>query len=270
MSLGVLKEIKKDTFELFAFRKDGVDSLGYWRTDLSKIVDLKPLCKNLGLDTSSNFKNPKDLTAPGPQHPIIFSKPANTITGPNESTRLPSKNLVINSLIQKTVIEGELAIIIGSHAKDVKIEHAADYIFGFTTVNDITDKSEFFDCHQYPLTHGKYMDGYLPCASRILVDNSYGNLVTYQDFSNKIIKTSKNDDVIQEQTTGDMIFDIPTLISRITIITLEPGDCIMTGTPVYKIDPPDIYIQAGDVVQVQIEGLQPITSLILEKDQPKH
>ncbi|MDW7675684.1 MAG: fumarylacetoacetate hydrolase family protein [Bacillota bacterium] len=179
-----------------------------------------------------------------PEYPMIFTKVPTTVIGPEEHV------LTHEEITDSLDYEGELAVVIGKQGKGIKASEAMDYVFGYTILNDITARNIQKRHIQYFL--GKSLDTACPMgpyiAHKSLVPNPHKLQIT----------TKVNGEVRQQGCTDQFIFDIPSLISVISAgMTLEPGDIISTGTPAgvgAGFNPPR-FLKAGDVVEIEIEGL---------------
>ena len=168
-----------------------------------------------------------------PESPLIFLKPSSSIIGPEELIIHPDQS-------ERVDYEAELGIIIGKTARNVKLEKAEDYIFGFTCVNDVTARDLQKKDGQW--SRAKGFDTFCPVGPWI---------VTQLNYRDVLVEGILNDKVMQSGRTSQMIFDIPFLISYISsIMTLNPGDLISTGTPA-GIAP----MKPGDKIEVQVEGI---------------
>lgn len=205
----------------------------------------RPL-KNIFCVGKNYIEHVKELEATEelPKYPIFFSKTPTSVIGPE---------MAIDShpgVTRYVDYEGELAVVIGEKAKAVKKEEAENYIFGYTIINDISARDKQKRHGQWFL--GKSLDTFCPMGP-VLVHKS-----ALPDPHNLKLETRVNGEVRQSSNTSMMIFDIPTLIETITAgTTLEPGDIIATGTPSgvgLGFDPPR-FLQVGDVVEVEIEGI---------------
>ncbi|MEG6586903.1 fumarylacetoacetate hydrolase family protein [Dendrosporobacter sp. 1207_IL3150] len=178
-----------------------------------------------------------------PQFPIVFSKAPTAVTGP--------EGIIKNhTAVKRLDYEAELAVIIGKKGKEIKKEEAYDYIFGYTILNDVSARDLQIRHGQWLL--GKSCDTYAPMGPCIVHKSA---LLKAQELD---IECKVNDEIRQSANTSDMIFDIPTLIETISsVITLEPGDIIATGTPSgvgIGFNPPK-YLSSGDVIEIYIEGI---------------
>lgn len=188
-----------------------------------------------------------------PKHPMVFSKTPTTVTGPFDPVLRHAE------FTESLDYEAELAIVIGRKGKGIPKEEAFDYIFGYTVVNDITARDRQSRHKQYLL--GKSLDTSCPMGPAVV----HKSLVP--DPHNLQIQSRVNGEVRQSANTEQFIFDIATMISVISAgTTLEPGDIIATGTPagVGSGFTPPRFLQTGDVVEVEVEGVGLIRNTIVE------
>ena len=168
-----------------------------------------------------------------PSEPLVFSKPPSSVIGPFEP-------IVYPILSQQMDYEGELAVVIGQQVRNVPPEKAHDFILGYTCGNDVTARDLQRRDDQW--TRAKGFDTFCPLGPHIVTDLDPGNLA---------IRTRVNGAIRQSSSTADMVFSVAELIATISqVMTLEPGDVILTGTP-SGVGP----LQPGDVVEVEIEGI---------------
>ena len=181
---------------------------------------------------------------PPPSHPIVFSKPTTSIIGPGQPIELA------NDPTGTTDYEGELAVVIGRPGVRIEADDAWSHVFGYTVVNDVTSR-ELQRRHGQWLI-GKGPDTFCPMGPAIVTRDEI------EDVGSVTVRTRVNDDVRQEAPVADLIFDIPTLIATISsVMTLESGDVIATGTPGgvgAGFDPPR-WLRPGDEVTVTVEGV---------------
>jgi 2-keto-4-pentenoate hydratase/2-oxohepta-3-ene-1,7-dioic acid hydratase in catechol pathway len=179
-----------------------------------------------------------------PEYPVIFTKAPTTVNG-------PYGNIVIDPAVSEQVDwEAELAVIIGRTGKNIREEEALDYVFGYTVLNDVTARDLQAQHKQY--FKGKSIDGYCPMGPWIVTADEI------PDPHQLPIRLRVNGVTKQEGNTNMMIFSIPRTIAVLSIgMTLEPGDIIATGTPSgvgFARNPPE-FLQPGDVVETEIEGI---------------
>jgi 2-keto-4-pentenoate hydratase/2-oxohepta-3-ene-1,7-dioic acid hydratase in catechol pathway len=152
-----------------------------------------------------------------PEHPIIFTKPASSISGRWDDIPLWP------GLEQAVDYEAELAMVIGEGGRQIPREQAMRHVFGYTVVNDVTARDLQRQHKQWFL--GKGIDGFCPMGRWIITADEV-------DVANLRIACRVNGETRQDANTGDPIFDVPMLIETISrSMTLSPGDVIATGTP---------------------------------------
>ena len=184
-------------------------------------------------------------TGDAPKQPLLFLKPSTSVIGPGDAIRIPPGSTNVHH-------EVELAVVIGARgARNVTPEQAAASIFGYTIANDVTERDMQNSDGQW--TRAKGFDSFCPLGPWIETD------LDPQDFADGVsIQTHLNGDLVQDGSTRDLIFDIPTLIAHITsAMTLLPGDVILTGTPA-GVGP----MKPGDEVAVTIEGIGTLTNRV--------
>jgi acylpyruvate hydrolase len=178
-----------------------------------------------------------------PEAPLLFNKLANSLSAHNAPIVLPA-------ISQKVDYEAELAVVIGRRAKRVSEAEALEYIFGYTLIDDVSARDLQFGDGQW--TRGKGLDTFAPLGPFITTRDEIGDVQALK------IEGRLNGEVMQSSNTSKMIFQVAYLVSYLSQgLTLEPGDVIATGTPegvgVFR-DPP-VLLKAGDVFEVEIEGL---------------
>jgi len=188
-----------------------------------------------------------EMGGEAPAEPLMFLKPNTSVVGPGDQVLYPPQS-------ERVDYEGELAVVIGRICRDVPPEQATDVIFGYTIANDVTARDLQKKDGQF--TRAKGFDSFCPLGPWIETD------LDPQHFSDGVaIQTHLNGDLVQDGSTKDMIFDIPTLVAHITsVMTLLPGDVILTGTP-EGIGP----MQPGDEVEVSIAGLGALTNTVVRR-----
>jgi 2-keto-4-pentenoate hydratase/2-oxohepta-3-ene-1,7-dioic acid hydratase in catechol pathway len=184
----------------------------------------------IGLNYSDHAK---ELKMDIPDFPLIFMKPSTTVIGSGDAIILPPQTKELN-------YEGELAVVIKEKVKNVSQNEARYYIAGYTCANDVTARDLQRIDGQW--TRAKSFDTFCPLGPMIVSDIDPKRLA---------IVTRVNGEVRQNSNTINMIFDVFELVSFISeIMTLLPGDVIITGTP-----PGVGAIRVGDVVEVEIGGI---------------
>jgi 2-keto-4-pentenoate hydratase/2-oxohepta-3-ene-1,7-dioic acid hydratase in catechol pathway len=175
-----------------------------------------------------------------PDEPIIFIKPNTTVIGPSDTIVWPEMAPTID-------YEGELAIVIGRVCKEVPVERANDVIFGYTMANDVTSRELQKRDGQW--TRAKGFDTFCPLGPWIETDFVPGN---------QRITTTVNGEIKQDGLLSQMIFKVPEIINFVTsVMTLLPGDVIITGTPA-GIGP----MPEKSSVAISIEGLGQLTNKV--------
>jgi len=168
-----------------------------------------------------------------PEEPLLFLKPNTSVIGPGDAILRPA-------ISERTEFEGELVVVIGRIAKNVKAEDALDYVFGYTVGNDFTARDIQRKDGQW--TRGKGFDTFCPLGPVI---------ETEFDAASARIETRVNGEVRQQAPLTDMIHSVADIIAYASAaFTLLPGDVIMTGTPA-GVGP----VVAGDTIEVEVSGI---------------
>jgi 2-keto-4-pentenoate hydratase/2-oxohepta-3-ene-1,7-dioic acid hydratase in catechol pathway len=177
-----------------------------------------------------------------PKEPLLFLKPPSSLIRSGESILLPAVS-------KQVEFEGEIGVVVGERLRKVSPEQARDAISQLCAANDVTARD--LQKSDVQFTRAKGFDTFCAVGDLGPVPTDLGSLR---------VRTLVNGQVRQDGTSGDMVFDIPTLLSYISgVMTLEPGDLVLTGTPagVGTLAP-------GDVVEVEIAGVSrvsnPVTS----------
>ena len=186
---------------------------------------------------------------PVPKEPIVFTKAISCIQGPNDDVMLPKGSV-------KSDWEVELGIVIGKRASYVSQKEALDYVAGYCTVNDVSER-EFQIELGGTWDKGKGCDTFGPIGPWMVTKDEVPNVQNLKMF------LDVNGQRMQTGTTKTMIFGVTKLVSYVSqFMTLEPGDIITTGTPPgvgmgIKKDgqPAPVYLKKGDVMHLGIEGL---------------
>lgn len=186
-----------------------------------------------------------------PEQPIVFMKANSALNGPNDVIRMPRGST-------DTDWEVELAVIIGKHAQYVSEDAALDYVAGYATFNDVSER-RFQQRMGGQWTKGKSCDTFGPFGPMVVTADEVG------DPQNLRLQSWVNGAPRQDSNTGDMIFPVAHLISYLSqMMSLHPGDVIATGTPEgvgLGMNPPQ-FLKAGDVVEIEVQGLGRQRSLI--------
>jgi acylpyruvate hydrolase len=180
---------------------------------------------------------------PVPEYPAVFSKYPNVVIGPAEA-------IVIPKLTSQVDYEAELAVVIGRWAKHVAESEALDYVAGYTPFNDVSARDYQKRTSQW--TIGKTFDTFGPMGPALVTADEI------PDPHNLNLRLTIGDELLQSSNTRNLIFSVNHLIAYLSaVMTLEPGDLISTGTPggVGAARQPQRFLQPGEVVRVEIEGL---------------
>lgn len=179
-----------------------------------------------------------------PESPVIFSKAVTSVIGPDEPI------VLANDPTGTTDYEGEMAVVIGRRAKNVRRDEALSHVFGWTIVNDVTARD--LQKRHIQWFVGKSPDTFCPMGPCITTRDELG------DIRSSWIRTRVNGDLRQEAPISALVFDVESLIVTLSeVLTLQPGDVIATGTGLgvgIGFDPPR-YLASGDVVEVTIDGI---------------
>lgn len=198
-------------------------------------------------------KHAEEAGMPVPEAPILFMKASSSLCGPFDPIYIPKNST-------QTDWEVELAVVIGKRAKYVTKENAYDYIAGYCIHNDVSERD--FQLRQGgQWTKGKSADHFAPLGPYLVTKEEI------PDPHQLTIWLEVNGGLLQNSNTGDLIFDIPTLVSYVSnYMTLLPGDVISTGTPSgvgMGLKEPR-YLKSGDRVRLGIEGLGESAQLAIQ------
>jgi 2-keto-4-pentenoate hydratase/2-oxohepta-3-ene-1,7-dioic acid hydratase in catechol pathway len=175
--------------------------------------------------------------------PLFFAKFRNSLTGPTSPILLPRVSSQID-------YEGELAVIMGTRCKEVSEQKALQYVAGYTIMNYVSARDLQMQTSQY--IAGKALDTFAPMGPGMVLASAL------PDPQALLLTTRVNGEVVQHASTARMIFSVAAIISFLSsLMTLEPGDIIATGTPSgvgFKRTPP-LFLRDGDVTEVEIEGI---------------
>ena len=186
-------------------------------------------------------------------YPVLFGKFASSLIGARDPILLPPEPKFVD-------YEGELAVIIGKTGRRIAPEDAMGHVLGYAVANDITMRDYQYKTHQW--MQGKAWDASTPLGPVIVTPDEV-------QLDSCGIRTYVNGRLVQDSDLGHLIFSIPTLISTVSeFTTLQPGDVILTGTPGgvgYRRDP-QLALQAGDTVVVDIDGVGRIESAVVAEE----
>jgi 2-keto-4-pentenoate hydratase/2-oxohepta-3-ene-1,7-dioic acid hydratase in catechol pathway len=189
-----------------------------------------------------------------PAEPLLFPKTPNVLVGPGEPIVIPKFIREYGFKTLRTDYEAELALIIKDRCKDVPVEAALDHVFGYTCMNDISQRN-IQNGDRTGWYRGKSFDTFGPIGPQVVLA---GDL---PDPQNLDICCRLNGKTVQEGNTRQMIFTIPEIIAFVSKnFTLMPGDIILTGTP-SGVGP----ISHGDTVEVEIEGIGVLKNSVVDE-----
>jgi 2-keto-4-pentenoate hydratase/2-oxohepta-3-ene-1,7-dioic acid hydratase in catechol pathway len=182
---------------------------------------------------------------PIPEHPPLFLKLPTSITGPDSDVVYPHDATDLH-------FEGELVIVIGKTAHKVPVDEAADYIFGVTAGNDVSERS--WQANDLQWLRAKASDTFGPLGPAV---------VRGLDYLDLRVQTRLNGKTMQDQSTADQIHNVHAILSFVSqYVTLYPGDIIYTGTPGATAA-----MRPGDVVEIEVEGVGVLKNhIVAEQD----
>ena len=208
---------------------------------LADVRLLAPILPSKILALGRNYRDhAAELGNPVPTSPMLFMKPSTSVIGPGAAIRLPASSNRID-------FEGELAAVIGKPCRDVKAEDAASVILGYTVANDVTARDQQKADVQF--TRAKSYDTFCPLGPWI---------ETELDPADLRVTTELDGKVVQDGTTADMVFSTAEFLEYVTgIMTLLPGDVLLTGTPA-GVGP----MVDGQTISITVEGIGTLTNPI--------
>ena len=202
-------------------------------------------------------KHAEESNSKIPQWPVLFMKSPGALQNPGDPIELPVQ-------LKSTQVdyECELAVVIGKTCKNVKRANALDYVLGYTCGNDVSARDWQKDFGGSQWCRGKTFDTFCPLGPCLVTKDEISNPNALK------IRTVLNGQSMQDWTTSDMIFDVPTLIEFLSgSTTLHPGTVILTGTPhgVGMAREPKVFLKPGDTVTVDIEGIGELTNPVVDE-----
>jgi acylpyruvate hydrolase len=240
--------VELDAPDVAAVLDTGLESAtsGGGRTVALADVDLAPVVPRpskiicLGLNYRSHIE---EMSAEVPEHPTLFAKFAASLIGARDPIRLPEASKAVDW-------EGELAFVIGRRVRNASDDEARDAIGGYTICNDISMRDWQWRTSQW--LQGKTWEGSTPVGPALVTPDEVDHA------ADLVLRCEVDGEVMQEARTSDLLFKPTDIVRYIsTIITLEPGDVISTGTPsgVGAGRQPPKFLRPGTVVRTSIEGL---------------
>lgn len=196
---------------------------------------LAPVLPSKVVAVGKNYaEHAEEMESDVPEEPIIFLKPATSVVG-------PGANVVYPSISSEVHHEAELAVVVGKIARNIRAEDASGYIFGYTAANDVTARDLQRKDGQW--TRAKGFDTFCPLGPAI---------ETELDPLERLAVISRvNGEVRQAGFTSDLVFGVAEILESITrVMTLLPGDVVLTGTP-SGVGP----VEPGDVMEIEIDGI---------------
>lgn len=211
-------------------------------TDAKLLAPVIPRSKVIGVGLNY-AEHASEMDERSGDDPVVFLKPNTAVVGPDDPIRLPAD-------VGRVDHEGELAIVIGSLAKNVRREDFASVVLGYTIANDVTARD--LQARDGQWTRSKGFDTFCPLGPVI---------ETEIDPSDIRLETRVDGELRQAASTAEMVHDIPTLVEFVSSIwTLLPGDVILTGTPAGVGQ-----IRDGEVVEVLIEGIGSLKNPVIAR-----
>jgi 2,4-didehydro-3-deoxy-L-rhamnonate hydrolase len=185
-----------------------------------------------------------------PTEPVLFAKFANSVVGDSATVPIPPETAEADW-------EAELGVVVGRRASRVAVDEALSYVAGYTCMNDLSARDLQRSGGQW--TRGKAIDGFLPMGPWLRTADEV------PDPQALGIRCLLNGEVVQDSSTAQMVFGVAELVSVISAtMTLEPGDCIATGTPpgVGMARTPPRFLREGDRLEVSLDGLGTLTTVM--------
>ena len=178
-----------------------------------------------------------------PRYPVIFAKYSNTVIGSGEPIVLPKNS-------RKPDYEAEFAFVIGKRARHINAGDWREYVFGYMNANDVSARDYQMSVSQW--TMGKNFDTFAPMGPYLVTADEIA------DPHNLNISLTLNGETMQSSNTRELIFKVPETVAFLSsVMTLEPGDVVLTGTPAgvgFSRKPPR-WLAPGDEIVVHIDGL---------------
>jgi len=216
---------------------------------LAPIIPHAILC--IGLNYRAHAEEMKSRL---PDYPVLFFKNPSALLDPGASIHIPR-----TPVSTQVDYEGELAVVIGTTCKNVSRENALDHVLGYTCANDVSARDWQKQWGGGQWCRGKSFDTFAPLGPYLVTPDEIPNPNALE------IATRVNGEVLQQSNTADMIFDVPALIEFLSgETTLAKGTVILTGTPsgVGLGRTPQRWLQPGDRVEIEIEGIGVLENLV--------
>jgi len=188
-----------------------------------------------------------------PAWPVFFNKQVTCVNGPFDPIHIPRASTMVD-------FEGELGVVIGRRCRHVPAHRFAEVVAGYLVVNDVSVRD--WQMRSPTMTMGKSFDTHGPIGPWLTIGDSVS------DPHDLRLRTWVNDELTQDGSTSEMLYSIGEQIELLsTVATLEPGTIISTGTPagVGMVRTPPLWLKAGDVVRVEVEGLGAIENPVIDE-----
>lgn len=208
---------------------------------LSEVRLLSPCMPSKIVCIGLNYRDhAEECNLPIPKSPVVFLKPSSSVIGHLD-------DIIYPEMSKRVDFEAELGVVIKQKAKNVPVSRAMEYVLGFTCANDVTARDLQPPDGQWTIS--KSFDTFMPL----------GPIITDEvDITNLKIQSRLNGKVMQNSNTGNLIFKVDFLVSYLSgIMTLYPGDVIITGTP-GGIAP----MYPGDVIEIEIENIGVLKNMV--------
>ncbi|MEV0402851.1 fumarylacetoacetate hydrolase family protein [Actinoallomurus sp. NPDC050550] len=243
LSFGVVED--DQTIATIAAHPFGEIQLTGERHQLADVRLTAPILPSKVVAIGKNYaEHAREMGGEPPAEPVVFMKPSTAVIGHRET-------IVYPSLSERVDFEGELAVVIGRLCRDVPASRVADVILGYTCANDVTARDLQQRDGQW--TRAKGFDTFCPLGPWI---------ETELDPSDLAITTTVNGETRQSSSTKQLLHGIPALIEYVSqVMTLLPGDVILTGTP-EGVGP----LQVDDEVAVMIENIGTLSNTVVSRD----
>jgi 2-keto-4-pentenoate hydratase/2-oxohepta-3-ene-1,7-dioic acid hydratase in catechol pathway len=198
-----------------------------------------------------------------PSAPVLFSKTASSLAGPYDDVQIPAESKELD-------YEIELAVVIGHAGRRIPTADALHHVAGYMIANDVTARDVILgESHKNPLymqvLRGKGYDTFCPTGPWLVTPDEAGAVPDLR------LRLWVNDDLRQDDTCAQMIFDVPHIIASVSeFVTVQPGDIILTGSPpgVGMSRKPPEYLSPDDTLRLAITGLGEMRTLITNEPQP--
>jgi 2-keto-4-pentenoate hydratase/2-oxohepta-3-ene-1,7-dioic acid hydratase in catechol pathway len=187
-----------------------------------------------------------------PSEPVVFVKSTGSVVGHGADILIPPH-------VTQPDYEGELAVVIGTRARDVPADEALDVVEGVTCAHDVSSRDHQFTTGQW--VWSKSFDTFCPLGPVLVTPDEL-------DLDDLDIETRVNGETLQCSNTDQLVFSVPQLIAHLSRgLTLEPGDVILTGTPggVGVARSPQRWLEDGDVVEITIAGIGTLRNRVIRR-----